>query len=284
MSMGIAGQIIDFTNGANIAQLIVVVLILIAFDVCFFLSFRRVFPMIVVSLLEVLMVISWIFTLPLFLLILFALSLILAFVYMLLNLGQLREFGLKLAHFFVKLNPIKKKTEAPKPIIIDRSHLFDEIGKAVRTMSKSKTGALITFIKNDDILDESKWDSSEPIITQKGVDINCPVSAELIETIFYEGTRLHDGAVVIRNDKIVRASVFFKSTAKALTGKYGSRHQAAIGISENSDSVTIIVSEETGRIGIAYRGEITPVMPDNFIDVLEEDLTSVEENEEKRFE
>jgi diadenylate cyclase len=136
-------------------------------------------------------------------------------------------------------------------------------------MSRLKRGAIITFMKKDNILDDSKVGT---IVKQRGVDVNAPVSAELLETIFYEGTRLHDGAVIIKDDKIARAAVFFASTARPLTGKYGSRHQAAIGISENSDSVTIVVSEETGRISIAFQGELTSVTPDSFLRVFEDDM------------
>jgi hypothetical protein len=137
--------------------------------------------------------------------------------------------------------------------IFDREAVYEKVYTAIVDMSRVKRGALITFEKKDNLLDEAKVGT---IIKQRGVDVNAPVSAELLETIFYEGTRLHDGAVIIKDDKIARAAVFFTSTARPLTGKYGSRHQAAIGISENSDSVTVIVSEETGRIAIAFQGEL----------------------------
>ena len=88
-------------------------------------------------------------------------------------------------------------------------------------------------------------------------------------TIYYPGTRLHDGAVIIHGDKIKSASVFFTPSTKALTGKYGSRHRAAIGISEVSDSVTVVVSEETGRISIAVNGQIDSVSEANFLRVFE---------------
>ena len=97
-----------------------------------------------------------------------------------------------------------------------------------------------------------------------GTIINCPFTPEIVETIFYEGTRLHDGALIIRNNIIVAASVFYPSTNKTLVGKYGARHRAAIGISEVSDAVTIIVSEETGRISIAYAGVLEQVKYDEF--------------------
>ncbi|MCX5775869.1 MAG: DNA integrity scanning protein DisA nucleotide-binding domain protein [Firmicutes bacterium] len=117
---------------------------------------------------------------------------------------------------------------------------------------------------------------------KNGVTINAPVTPELLMTIFYPGTRLHDGAVVIRDNIIIVASAFYTPTTKPLAGKYGSRHRAAIGISEVSDSVTVVVSEETGRISIAYGGELEPVFIDNFHRVFEEymeDTTYVEEKE-----
>ena len=97
-----------------------------------------------------------------------------------------------------------------------------------------------------------------------GVRLNCPLNPELIETIFYEGTRLHDGAMICRGSTIIAANVFLPSTKKALEGKYGARHRAALGISENSDAVVVVVSEETGRISIAYNGYIDVVPFDNF--------------------
>ncbi|MFA6620366.1 MAG: DNA integrity scanning protein DisA nucleotide-binding domain protein [Bacilli bacterium] len=172
-----------------------------------------------------------------------------------------------------------KRSHSPAPeALIDREAVYEKVYTAIIDMSRVKRGALITFEKKDNLLDESKVGT---IIKQRGVDVNAPVSAELLETIFYEGTRLHDGAVIIKDDKIARAAVFFTSTARPLTGKYGSRHQAAIGISENSDSVTVIVSEETGRIAIAFQGELTPVTPDNFLRIFEDDMAyDVETNKD----
>ena len=68
----------------------------------------------------------------------------------------------------------------------------------------------------------------------------------------------------------ISAAVFFTPTTRPLSGKYGSRHRAAIGISEVSDAVTVVVSEETGRISIAYNGELSPVNPDHFLDTFME--------------
>ena len=110
--------------------------------------------------------------------------------------------------------------------------------------------------------------------------MNAPITPELLMTIFYPGTRLHDGAVVVRRDLIMAASVYYTPTTKPLTGKFGSRHRAAIGISEVTDSVTVVVSEETGRISLAVAGELIHVTPDNFLRVLE-DYIIAEENPSK---
>ena len=94
---------------------------------------------------------------------------------------------------------------------------------------------------------------------KNGTMINCPITPEIIETIFYEGSRLHDGAIIIRKDVIISAAVYYPSSTKAIVGKFGARHRAALGISELTDSVTVVVSEETGRISIAHGGMIDNV-------------------------
>ena len=113
---------------------------------------------------------------------------------------------------------------------------------------------------------------------KNGVSVKAPVTAELLMTIFYPGTRLHDGAVVIHGNEIVAASVFYTPTTKPFAGKYGSRHRAALGISEISDSVTIVVSEETGRISFAVNGNLESVDQENFLRVFENYMDGVSED------
>jgi len=144
--------------------------------------------------------------------------------------------------------------------VFDRHAAYEKIASAVDILSKSKIGAIITLERNTKLDDFMK----------SGTPVNAPISPELLITIFYPGTRLHDGAVVVRRDQIVAASVYYTPTTKPLTGKYGSRHRAAIGISEVSDSITIVVSEETGRISLAVGGELIHVTPDNFLRMLED--------------
>ncbi len=170
------------------------------------------------------------------------------------NLGDLRKF---------LANPFRKATAKPANFgvekIFDRKAMYKVINDAVLALSKTRTGAIMTFEKNTSLKD----------IIRNGVPVHAPVSQELLQTIFYEGTRLHDGAVVIHGNEIVAASVFFTPTTKPFAGKYGSRHRAAIGISEVSDAVTVVVSEETGRISIAVNGELEHIEPTNFLRVFE---------------
>ncbi len=165
----------------------------------------------------------------------------------------------------------KKKNSNDTKKVYDRHAVCQKIALAVETLSRTKTGALITFEKSDSFSE----------IVKSGTILNAPIAPELLITIFYPGTRLHDGAVVIRREEILAASVYYTPTTKPLTGKFGSRHRAAIGISEITDSVTVVVSEETGRVSIAYRGELIPVAPDSFLRTLEECIFNVEESEEE---
>jgi uncharacterized protein (TIGR00159 family) len=157
------------------------------------------------------------------------------------------------------VNPISGKATdigRAKSAITDenRQKLNKSITTAVKWLSDNKTGAIMTFERNTNL---DKY-------IQSGTVLNAPVTAELLETIFYEGTRLHDGAIVIRGDTIVAAACFFPATQRTLVGKFGARHRAAIGISELTDSVTIVVSEETGRISVAFSGSLEPIKYDEF--------------------
>ena len=178
----------------------------------------------------------------------------------------------ELKEFFGSL--FRKKMSKGAQKVYDRHAICQKVALAVETLSKNKVGALITFEKNT-LLSE---------IVKSGTILNAPVTPELLVTIFYPGTRLHDGAVVIRRDLILAASVYYTPTTRPLTGKFGSRHRAAIGISEITDSVTVVVSEETGRVSLAYHGELISVPPDSFLRTVEEYLFADEKatTEEKK--
>lgn len=130
----------------------------------------------------------------------------------------------------------------------ENQQVIREVAKSAQAMSNTRTGALIV-IENKDKIDT---------LVSSGVKISATVSEELIENIFVPDTPLHDGAIVIRNHKIELAScVLPLSKNPNIKTSHGTRHRAGIGISEESDAVAVIVSEETGRISIAYRGTLT---------------------------
>lgn len=130
--------------------------------------------------------------------------------------------------------------------IDERAHLVDELVKACDEMSKSKTGALISLEQGHSLSDYIKT----------GTPMDSMVSSELLCSIFQYGTPLHDGAVIIQGVKIACAAAYFPPTIADLPTSYGARHRAAVGISEISDSLTIVVSEESGNISIAKNGKL----------------------------
>ena len=126
-------------------------------------------------------------------------------------------------------------------------HTIQEIVSAVDSMSKVKTGALI-LIENDIPLDE---------YVKTGISINSDITSQLITNIFEKNTPLHDGAMIIKNNKIVSATCYLPlSESKSIDKALGTRHRAAIGASEQTDAFIIVVSEETGAISYVYNGKI----------------------------
>ncbi len=125
---------------------------------------------------------------------------------------------------------------------------INEIIKAVQTMAKNDTGAIIV-LSNTKIPDN---------IVNSGVRLDANISSAVIESVFFPKTPLHDGAMIIQNDKILAAGCFLPlSQETGLPKELGTRHRAGIGITEMINVTSIIVSEETGIISIAQGGKIT---------------------------
>ncbi len=123
-----------------------------------------------------------------------------------------------------------------------------EIVRACITMSREKTGALIVIEDAINLKENEK----------NGISINADISSQLLINIFEHNTPLHDGAVIIREDRILAATCYLPlSDNLELSKELGTRHRAAVGISEISDSLTVVVSEETGAISIARFGYLT---------------------------
>ena len=121
------------------------------------------------------------------------------------------------------------------------------IAKACKNMAKTKTGAIIIMTQIDNLA----------VFCESGVEMNATISEPMIESIFYKNSPLHDGAIIIRENKIVSArSVLPVSNSDELPERLGMRHRAAVGITEESDSIAIIVSEETGEISYVKDGEL----------------------------
>ncbi len=151
--------------------------------------------------------------------------------------------------------------------INERENLVDELVKAVGQLSTEKTGALIS-IEQGTSLNE---------FVKTGTKMNSIVTSELLCSIFLHGTPLHDGAVIIQGDKIACASAYFPPTTLDYPSSYGARHRAGIGISEISDCITIIVSEETGNISVAIKGKLTVMSVEELRDYLLKTILYVSE-------
>lgn len=125
--------------------------------------------------------------------------------------------------------------------------MIDEICIAATALSKSKTGALIVFERETVLLD----------MLTGGTVLNSEITSEIIENIFVPNTPLHDGAIIIKNGKINRAATILPLCKnKSLSKEFGTRHRAALGISEMSDCVALVISEETGKISVAVNGDM----------------------------
>jgi uncharacterized protein (TIGR00159 family) len=130
---------------------------------------------------------------------------------------------------------------------IESLHVIDEVINASRKMADSKTGALIVFAQKSPLDDYAKT----------GDIIDACVNSRLIESIFFKNNPLHDGAIIIRSGRIIAARCVLPATNNIdLPAHYGMRHRAAIGMSEETDSIIVVISEETGSISYAENGQM----------------------------
>ena len=124
--------------------------------------------------------------------------------------------------------------------------------QACSDLSDTRTGALIVF-ENETLLGN---------VIASGTLLNAKPSKALIKNVFYPKTPLHDGAMVIRNGKILAAGCILPLTKKQLNTRFGTRHRAAVGLTEESDAIVVVVSEETGSISVARNGVLTSDISD----------------------
>ena len=142
-----------------------------------------------------------------------------------------------------------------------------EITQACRHMASTKTGALIVLAGGGSLKE----------IVDTGERLDAQVSARLIENIFFKNTPLHDGALIIRDGKMVAAACILPvSKDQTIPQYYGLRHRAALGLAEKSDATCIVVSEESGHISVAREGRIREVKEDDLFLVLQTAMTGVD--------
>ena len=141
-----------------------------------------------------------------------------------------------------------------------------EIIRATMQMSRVRTGALIVIEQTTPLHEYART----------GIDMDALVTSQLLINIFEKNTPLHDGAVIIRKNRVVAATCYLPLSENRMDKNLGTRHRAAVGISEVTDSLTIIVSEETGGISLAYRGSLTQGVSEEY---LREMLVTVQNKE-----
>lgn len=168
--------------------------------------------------------------------------------------------------------------ESPEKLSVMWEKSIERLCAGVSNLSKSQTGALIVI--------ERKTKLGEQIDT--GVLINAVISEEIIGNIFFVNTPLHDGAAIIRDGRILAAACFLPKPQKEdhIASYLGARHRAALGISEISDSITIVVSEETGTVSVAQDGKLVRDFTKDSLTAFLKDIfipkKDVEENQSKK--
>ena len=133
-------------------------------------------------------------------------------------------------------------TEHPHPGL----GAIEELVRAAIALGRQRIGALIVIERDTGLQDYA----------DKGVPLDAQLSSQLLINIFFKNSPLHDGAVIVRGDRIVAARCIMPLAEGPLPGQFGTRHRAALGISEESDAVALIVSEETGSVALAHNGQL----------------------------
>ena len=169
---------------------------------------------------------------------------------------EIRMFFYRVGARFSSLQLFRRNN--PEDETASRQQIL-EITQACRHMASTKTGALIVLAGESNLKE----------IVDTGERLDAQVSARLIENIFFKNTPLHDGALVIRNGRMLAAACILPvSKDQTIPQHYGLRHRAALGLTEKSDATCIVVSEETGRISVTQEGAIREVTPDELFLVL----------------
>lgn len=192
-----------------------------------------------------------------------------AFALIVLFQDELRRFFSKIGSHqkWSIFNYIKKLVSSEINQPKDTDLYLTQIVLACKALSKSSTGGLIIICRNNDL----------DFYSQSGEQINATISPRLIENIFFKNSPLHDGAMIISGKSIKSAACVLPiSKNQNIPKRLGLRHRAALGVSENSDAIAIVVSEETGHISWAINGQLTiNVKPEQLEHFLSEEMMGV---------
>jgi uncharacterized protein (TIGR00159 family) len=160
---------------------------------------------------------------------------------------EIRRFLIFIGNQYFSRNRLSLEKVIPINITPQPKVKIKSIIKAVINMAKSKTGALVVIARKSELT----------VYAETGDSLNAETSSRLIESIFNKDSPLHDGALIINGDRIVAARCVLPISENLnLPPNYGLRHRAALGLSENTDALTIIVSEQTGKISLAESGKL----------------------------
>jgi diadenylate cyclase len=173
-------------------------------------------------------------------------------------------FQAEIRRFFAQIGTLSYKRGAEK------RHLIGEVVVACNDMAHDKCGALIVLEKKIKLQN----------YINGSVELDIKVNNLILKSIFFPNSPLHDGAVIIRKDRIVAAGCFFPLTKDQLAQNLGTRHRAAKGISEENDAVVIVVSEETGAISIAHNGKLYRDLTGQDLEQLLEKLFVIKDDKE----
>lgn len=133
-----------------------------------------------------------------------------------------------------------------------REDAIPRIVESVFRLARAKTGALIAIERGVGLRN----------YVERAVSLDAELTVELLDTIFYPGSALHDGAVIVRESRVIAAGCLFPLTENPdISKRLGTRHRAGIGLSEDTDALVIVVSEETGKVSVALKGELTEDLP-----------------------
>ncbi len=150
--------------------------------------------------------------------------------------------------------------------------LIEEISDAIFKLSKKKTGCLIAIERQMKL----------NLYIDSGISLDAKISSAFLQSIFYTASPLHDGGVVIQGERVAASSCLFPLSENPTVNKtVGTRHRAALGLSEQSDALVILVSEQTGRVSIAFQGKFQPVAEKGEFDVLLKNILEPQKEHKK---